>query len=345
MAVIFKSDRYSLLTNDDFVVFDGAVPTSFILPFATGSGNRKTIKNTGTGDLIVAVNKTDTIDGLTTRTIPPAESVEFCDSATGKWIVATTNNTGMVTSVSVTTANGVSGTVTNPTSNAAITLSLGAITPSSVNSVVLSGSGTPTLSVTGTASISNSNTGDQTLSGLGGVPTTRTISTTAPITGGGDLSANRTLAMAAASSGVNGYLTSTDWASFTAKAELPTTTAVASAILTAGQWVNLHNVAGVKNVRPADSTDATKPVHGFVLSGFASSATATVYLFGINNVIPIGSFVAADVGSPVFLSTAGGTTLTPPATTGNLLQQVGYVDGVGATLTVNLINSPGIVRA
>ena len=27
MAVIFKSDRYSLLTNDDFVIFDGAVPT------------------------------------------------------------------------------------------------------------------------------------------------------------------------------------------------------------------------------------------------------------------------------------------------------------------------------
>ncbi|MEI6478555.1 MAG: hypothetical protein WCO52_06225, partial [bacterium] len=332
-------------TNDDFVVFDGAATTSFILPLATGSGNRKTIKNTGTGDLVVAVNKTDTIDGLTSRTIAPQESVDFCDSATGKWIVATTNSTGMVTSVSVVTANGISGTVANPTSNAAITLSLGAITPSSVNSVVLSGSSTPTLAVTGTASVSNANTGDQTLVGLGGVPTSRTISTTAPITGGGNLSADRTLAMAAAASGVNGYLTSTDWASFTAKAELPITTAVASATLTAGQWVSFHDVAGVKNVRPADSTDATKPVHGFVLSGFSSSATATVYLFGINNAISIGSFVAADAGKPVFLSTAGGTTLTPPATTGNLLQQVGYVDGVGATLTVNLINSPGIVRA
>ncbi len=43
--------------------------------------------------------------------------------------------------------------------------------------------------------------------GAGGVPTTRTISTTAPLTGGGDLSANRTLAMAAATSAVDGYMT------------------------------------------------------------------------------------------------------------------------------------------
>ncbi len=40
--------------------------------------------------------------------------------------------TGTVTSVSVTTANGVSGSVANPTTTPAITLTLGAITPSSV---------------------------------------------------------------------------------------------------------------------------------------------------------------------------------------------------------------------
>lgn len=42
------------------------------------------------------------------------------------------------------------------------------------------------------------------------VATTRTISTTAPLTGGGDLSANRTLAMAAATNSVDGYLLATD---------------------------------------------------------------------------------------------------------------------------------------
>jgi hypothetical protein len=41
----------------------------------------------------------------------------------------------------------------------------------------------------------------------GAVMTTRTISTTAPLTGGGDLSANRTLAIPAATSAVDGYAT------------------------------------------------------------------------------------------------------------------------------------------
>ena len=70
---------------------------------------------------------------------------------------------GSVTSVSVTTANGISGSVATSTSTPAITLTLGAITPTSVNSVVISGSTTPTLSVTGTTSVSGSNSGDVTL--------------------------------------------------------------------------------------------------------------------------------------------------------------------------------------
>jgi hypothetical protein len=92
-------------------------------------------------------------------------------------------------------------------------------------------------------------------------------------------------------------------------------------------------------------TDNTKPAQGFVLASYASSATATVYLAGVNTAIPVGTYVAADVGKPVFLSTSGGTTLTPPSTTGNLLQQVGWVDVVGTTVSVNLINSPGTTRA
>lgn len=131
----------------------------------------------------------------------------------------------------------------------------------------------------------------------------------------------------------------------TSRAGAPTITATASAALTAGQWVSLHNVAGVRSVRPADCTDATKPVHGYVLANFSSSATATVYVSGVNSLIPLGSYVAADIGKPVFLGTAGATTLTPTATTGQLLQQVGWVDVVGATVSVDLIKSPGIVRA
>jgi hypothetical protein len=59
---------------------------------------------------------------------------------------------GTVTSVSVVTANGVSGTVANSTTTPAITLTLGAITPSSVAA---------TGTVTG-SNLSGTNTGDQT---------------------------------------------------------------------------------------------------------------------------------------------------------------------------------------
>lgn len=66
------------------------------------------------------------------------------------------SGTGSVTSVSVTTANGVSGVVATPTTTPAITLTLGAITPTTVNGITLTtGTGTLTL---GTATL-NAGTG------------------------------------------------------------------------------------------------------------------------------------------------------------------------------------------
>ena len=64
---------------------------------------------------------------------------------------------GTVTSVSVVTANGVSGSVANPTTTPAITLSLGAITPTSV---AASGAISAGATVTGT-NLLGVNTGDQ----------------------------------------------------------------------------------------------------------------------------------------------------------------------------------------
>lgn len=50
------------------------------------------------------------------------------------------------------------------------------------------------------------------------VPNTRTISTTAPLTGGGNLSANRTIAIPASTNSVDGYLTAADHTTFSAAA-------------------------------------------------------------------------------------------------------------------------------
>jgi hypothetical protein len=71
------------------------------------------------------------------------------NGTTTSWAAA---GAGSVTSVSVTTANGVSGSVANSTTTPAISLTLGAITPSSVAA---------TGTVTGT-NLSGTNTGDQT---------------------------------------------------------------------------------------------------------------------------------------------------------------------------------------
>src|SRR5260221_4515399 len=49
------------------------------------------------------------------------------------------------------------------------------------------------------------------------VGTGRLLNTTAPITGGGDLSVDRTIAMPVATSSVNGYLSSVDWSTFNNK--------------------------------------------------------------------------------------------------------------------------------
>jgi hypothetical protein len=56
------------------------------------------------------------------------------------------------------------------------------------------------------------------------VPTTRTISTTAPLSGGGDLTANRTLSITQASTSTDGFLSSTNWNTFNGKFTLPALT-------------------------------------------------------------------------------------------------------------------------
>lgn len=95
--------------------------------------------------------------------------------------------TGSVTSVSVVTANGISGTVATATSTPAITLVLGAITPTTVNGNTLTtGTGTltlgaNTLTVTANASIAGTHTGSTSGSNTGD----QTITLTGDITGSG----------------------------------------------------------------------------------------------------------------------------------------------------------------
>ncbi len=97
---------------------------------------------------------------------------------------APTNTAGLgtVTSVSVTTANGVSGTVATATTTPAISLTLGAITPSSVNGNTIT-TGTGTLTLGAGSSLLTSATNSITLTSTAAtnvtLPTTGTLGTLA----------------------------------------------------------------------------------------------------------------------------------------------------------------------
>jgi hypothetical protein len=104
---------------------------------------------------------------------------------------------------------GSAGGVTDVTGTSPI-LSSGGATPD-ISCNVASGSQAGCLSSTDWTTFNNKQTAGSY------VLASRLINTTSPLTGGGDLSADRTIAIPAATNSVNGYLTSTDWTTFNGK--------------------------------------------------------------------------------------------------------------------------------
>lgn len=105
-----------------------------------------------------------------------------------------------------------------------------------------------------------------------------------------------------------------------------TQAAVASENLAAGDLISFWDNAGTLNVRKADATAVGKECHGFVLAGFAASASATVYLPG--NVLT--GLTGLTPGARQYMSTTPGLrTETAPSAVGNVAQAVGIA--LGAT--------------
>lgn len=169
---------YSLTTGASTTGGTGSGATLNVTPFANADNSFATVgtfSNTGLA-----------VGGLQVTTSPTSGYVLTSDaSGNGTWQAAASGS-GTVSTVSVASANGVSGTVANATTTPAITLTLGAITPTTVNGVILSGSSTPTLAVTGTSTISGSNTGDQTSISGNAATVTTNANLTGPITSVGN---------------------------------------------------------------------------------------------------------------------------------------------------------------
>ena len=100
-----------------------------------------------------------------------------------------------------------------------------------------------------------------------------------------------------------------------------TKTFVASETLAAGDLVNIWDDSGTPKVRKADASGgAAKAADGFVLSGFASAATATVYFDGTTTGL---SGLTGGVRQYLSGSSAGTPTATAPTTSAYNQQSVG----------------------
>jgi hypothetical protein len=120
-------------------------------------------------------------------------------------------------------------------------------------------------------------TGAATLNGSALVTGARTISTTAPLSGGGDLSANRTLTIADATTSVKGAVQLTDSTSSTSTTTAATPNSVKSAYDLANGAVpkSLADAKGDLFVATADNTVARLAVgaNDYVLTADSSQST------------------------------------------------------------------------
>jgi hypothetical protein len=147
----------------------------------------------------------------------------------------------------------------------------------------------------------------------GSVPATRTINTTAPLTGGGDLSADRTLAMPFATGFGAGYLLASDWNTFNGKEP-----AIASPTLPTTKWwrgdktFNVLAMADISNL-PVLASGTYTPTLSNTTNIAASAAFVCQYqrvgnvvtVSGRVNITPTAASVASELGISLPIASTG----------------------------------------
>jgi hypothetical protein len=123
------------------------------------------------------------------------------------------------------------------------------------------------------------------------VPTSRTINTTGPLVGGGDLSADRTISIPAATGSVNGYLSFGDWNTFNNKQDalgftpVPTTRTLTINGVTFDLSANRTWTIPSDNIYNSDGTltsARTLTSGGFPLTFTGSNTAASAIARGLN---------------------------------------------------------------
>lgn len=189
------------------------------------------------------------------------------------------------------------------------------------------------------------------------VATTRTISTTSPLSGGGDLSANRTLSISQATTSTDGYLSSTDWNTFNGKQSALTNPVTASGTRTAAYLPifsssdvitnsDISKVGSTYNFNNSSNVTISRELKAYDLSGgdYTLSVTSADVLintqlrvsnYGSNTITLNGSGLS--MGS---LPISGATTLAIGGTLTGATDITGSgklsIANIGASGTLNL---------
>ena len=136
----------------------------------------------------------------------------------------------------------------------------------------------------------------------GYVPTSRTISTTSPLSGGGALSSNLTLSISQANTSTNGYLSSTDWNTFNNKQSaltfssplvntsgtisIPVATTSVNGYLSSTDWNTFNNKQNALGFTPIGGSGSINYISKF--TGSTTISQSGIYE-GVTNYVSIGN--------------------------------------------------------
>lgn len=188
----------------------------------------------------------------------------------------------------------------------------------------------------------------------GDVSSTRAINTTSPLSGGGDLSADRTLSIQVATGAQNGYLSSTDWTTFNNKQAALGFTAENSANKAAANGYASLNASSKVVQDPANATatptankipiaDASGLLDAWITPGGGISNITSIpnrshtdlQDIGSNSHVQIDTFMASKAAASGLASLDANSRVVqdPASVKGSVIQRVIHKWTTGAALT------------